>query len=248
MEIENIFFDDGGVLNNNSLREKQWQKLIYEFFSPKYGKTLNDWSKANEYAFQRYLKNYYNSIKDDPDIDYKELISFLEFNWIKDMFDYLGLMDNFPDKPLKLAREAVVWITQRVESAIPGIVEVVKELANQGYKLYTASAENSWELKGYLKGMGIAHLFTEFYGLDILNRAGKDTIFYKRMFEHAGVEPRNSIVIDDRPNKLYFAKEAGATVIQSRVLKEQDVAVKYFYERAEELLPLIKKINKVNTI
>ncbi len=61
MKIENIFFDDGGVLNNNSLREKQWQKLIYEFFSPKYGKTLNDWSKANEYAFQRYLKNYYNS-------------------------------------------------------------------------------------------------------------------------------------------------------------------------------------------
>jgi len=47
---------------------------------------------------------------------------------------------------------------------------------------------------------------------------------------------------------LFFAKEAGATVIQSRVLKEQDVAVKYFYERAEELLPLIKKINKVNTI
>ncbi|UJG44467.1 MAG: hypothetical protein K9W46_04625 [Candidatus Heimdallarchaeum endolithica] len=85
-------------------------KTNLRVFCPKYGKTLNDWSKANEYAFQRYLKNYYNSIKDDPDIDYTELISFLEFNWIKDKFVYLDLMEKFPDKPLKLAREAVVWI------------------------------------------------------------------------------------------------------------------------------------------
>lgn len=93
--------------------------------------------------------------------------------------------------------------------------------------------------------MGIVHLFTEFYGLDILNRAGKDTIFYRRMFEHAGVEPKNSLIIDDRPNKLYFAKETGATVIQSRVLKEQDVAVKYFYERGKNYYLLLKKLTKL---
>ncbi|MCE7740341.1 MAG: hypothetical protein KAU62_16055 [Candidatus Heimdallarchaeota archaeon] len=32
-----ILFDDGGVMNDNTLRGIQWQKLVGEFFSHKYG-------------------------------------------------------------------------------------------------------------------------------------------------------------------------------------------------------------------
>jgi len=243
MKIENIFFDDGGVLNDNNLRLLQWQKLVYDFFGSKYGKSKDEWAKANDYAFKRYLDDYYKTIESKVNIDYKELAGVLETNWIKDMFEYLDITEQLPDNPLEVAREAVYWITQRVDSAIPGIIEVVKKLANKGYKLYTASAENSWELKGYLKGMGIDHLFIEFYGLDVVNRAKKDVGFYNRMFEHAGVDSKRSIIIDDRPNKLSYAERTGATVIQSRVLKEYTISTKYYYENTAELIPLIEHVN-----
>ena len=39
-----IFFDDGGVMNDNILRGIQWQKMIGDFFSPKYGGESHKWS------------------------------------------------------------------------------------------------------------------------------------------------------------------------------------------------------------
>ncbi|OLS23451.1 MAG: hypothetical protein HeimC2_26550 [Candidatus Heimdallarchaeota archaeon LC_2] len=37
-----IFFDDGGVINDNASRGPQWSKLIAKFFIPKYGKTFEE--------------------------------------------------------------------------------------------------------------------------------------------------------------------------------------------------------------
>ncbi|MFV2014489.1 MAG: hypothetical protein ACC656_03610 [Candidatus Heimdallarchaeota archaeon] len=46
-----LFFDDGGVINDNEARGPQWQKLIAEYFMPKYSKTYEEWGKANIFVF-----------------------------------------------------------------------------------------------------------------------------------------------------------------------------------------------------
>ena len=43
----NIFFDDGGVINDNLIRGRQWQKLVGEYFTQRYGDDPVAWGKAN---------------------------------------------------------------------------------------------------------------------------------------------------------------------------------------------------------
>jgi len=42
-----IFLDDGGVMNDNSQRASQWQRLVGEYFMPLLGGTSEAWIEAN---------------------------------------------------------------------------------------------------------------------------------------------------------------------------------------------------------
>jgi hypothetical protein len=48
-----IFLDDGGVMNDNSQRASQWQRLVSEFFLPLLGGTKEAWIEANRVAVDR---------------------------------------------------------------------------------------------------------------------------------------------------------------------------------------------------
>ncbi|MFQ5795557.1 MAG: hypothetical protein ACE5JP_10975 [Candidatus Bipolaricaulia bacterium] len=45
-----LFVDDGGVLNDNTRRSLQWQRLLGEFFPPILGGTPESWAEANPQA------------------------------------------------------------------------------------------------------------------------------------------------------------------------------------------------------
>ena len=45
--VEAIFLDDEGVLNDNSLRAPQWQRLISEFMVSRFGGDTEAWGEAN---------------------------------------------------------------------------------------------------------------------------------------------------------------------------------------------------------
>lgn len=116
------------------------------------------------------------------------------------------------DQCAALAHEAQDYITPRVLAASPGAVDTLVKLSAD-YELFTASMGPSNWLEGTLEGMGISDLFTRLYGPDLINAAKQGANFYPRMFEHAGVEPRNSIVLDDTPAFLAKIKAAGATPV-----------------------------------
>ena len=46
-KITTIFLDDGGVMNDNSRRPEQWQRLIGEYCVPRLGGTMEQWAAAN---------------------------------------------------------------------------------------------------------------------------------------------------------------------------------------------------------
>jgi hypothetical protein len=55
-EIRHVFLDDGGVINDNELRQPQWQRLVGEFFAPRLGGTKEAWSVANAPAFSEAVR------------------------------------------------------------------------------------------------------------------------------------------------------------------------------------------------
>ena len=47
MQRLTLFLDDGGVMNDNTLRTPQWQRLLGEFFPPRLGGSAEAWAEAN---------------------------------------------------------------------------------------------------------------------------------------------------------------------------------------------------------
>lgn len=210
-DITAVFLDDGGVMNDNTLRSAEWQRLVAEFFVPILGGDHAAWAEANRLVFERFLE----FINIGPQgQDYVRWWDEYQRRWLHEMADFVGVSPPDDDAEcIKLADEAAVYITRRVRSAYPGATEAVRALHEMGISLFTASGGHSRELDGYLSGMGVRGLFHTLYGPDIINQAKYPTDsaeYYRRAFAHAHVDPEGALVADDSPNCLAWARSVGA--------------------------------------
>lgn len=234
-----IFFDDGGVLNDNRLRGPQWKKLIAEFFIPQFGGSTKQWKYANEIAFANFMKNWKEKYHRRTDINYLEAWNAEDVLWLTTMFELVEIPLPLPQERLSLARKAAEWITPRVQAVIPGIIAVIESLWKRQHPLYTASAGPSWHIKGTLKGMGVDKSFIDFYGPDLVQTPKEEVVFYQRMFVRSNVNPKDAIVIDDTPDLLAMAEKAGATVVQSCATGDYQPKYSNYYHNSDELLEII---------
>ena len=204
-----IFLDDGGVLNDNSRRAPQWQRLVGEFMTPRLGGTRLDWANANAAVAGQVFNEHFLQAGQDPETDYRAIWDRYQESWLKRMCEKLGVTIPAADI-LPLAREAHVYITRRVDAAIPGVADAIRELRAEGYRLYTASGTKSADLECYLDTMGVRELFTALYGPDLVNTQKGSVLYYQRIFEHAGVDPATVVVVDDSPRMARQASAVGA--------------------------------------
>ncbi|MBD3408285.1 MAG: HAD hydrolase-like protein [Candidatus Lokiarchaeota archaeon] len=228
--IEAIFFDDGGVLNDNTLRTPQWRKLIADYFIPRYGGSVESWAEANKQAAEEILKRMeevYESGSSTIPPDYHEID---DREWLAVMFDYHELEP--PEDTSAEARAAIEWITARVKASYPGIIQVINELAPE-YTLYTASNEPRYRLEHYLRGMGILEHFEELFGSDILHAFKNTTYYFEKIVEITDVDPETSIFIDDRFDNLLKARNVGFHVIHSGLAGDEKGEFPYFRETLE---------------
>ena len=197
------------VMNDNARRGPEWRRLVAEFFVPRLGGDRTAWETANRDVFEDLFKNFV-----DPgpgDMDYVSWIEEYQKRWLRGMAEAAGVQFSSDDAYcLKLSYEATAYVTRRVHAEYPGAVEAVHSLHNYGFQLFTASNELSGELNGYLTGMGVRQYFGTLYGSDILNQGKYSTEYYRRMFEHAGVDSENSLVVDDNQQNLAWASALGA--------------------------------------
>lgn len=209
-----LFLDDGGVMNDNSLRGPQWQRLVGEYFPPILGGTPQEWADANRAISTGFFRpeawrERIQSVPDYASFDYA-----YQLDWLTQMCALVGVPCPPAEESVELARRASVWIIARVRSAFPGVVDTVRLLHRQGYTLYTASGESSADLEGYLGGMGVCDCFTRLYGPDLINTPPKSSpTFYERMFADAGVEPADALVVDDNLEVLSWATAVGARAV-----------------------------------
>ncbi len=206
-----LFIDDGGVLNDNSRRAPEFRRFIAEFFPPRLGGEPEAWSEANRATFQGVFEAHKDSV---AVVDaYEQGLVAYETAWLKAMCEHVGVAVPEADDCAALAREALLYITNRVRAAFPGAAETVAELADAGYTLHTASNQASWELKAYLAQMGIVDRFGFLFGADLVNAMKPNHAYYERAFARAGVEPDRALVLDDSAEYLDAAREVGARTV-----------------------------------
>src|SRR5262249_14713567 len=148
-----LFLDDGGVMNDNRRRAPQWRRLLGEFFSPRLGGAPDAWAAANRVVVERLYDELWaprNPVAGDWATRYRaERIA-----WLAGMCGLVGVAAPDEEACLDLERRVSEYVTRRVRAAFPGAVEAIRALHARGHRLNTASNEISWELAGYLEGMG----------------------------------------------------------------------------------------------
>ncbi len=216
--FRHIFLDDGGVMNDNSLRVPQWQPLVGEFFAPRLGGSHEAWAEANRTVFAEVFAWLEAQLELDSGAGWscEGVNREYELRWLRGMMTHATIESTLTDDQCAaLAHEAQDNVSRRVRSAYPGAADTLRSLSSD-FELFTASMAPSFWLEGTLDAMGVANLFTRLYGPDLIDATKQGANFYPRMFEHAGVEPRNAIVLDDTPAFLTKIKAAGATPVLVR--------------------------------
>ena len=210
MTLLNIFLDNGGVMNDNSLRDPQEQRLMGEFMAPRLGGEPRAWAEAYVNCSEEALKLYEPRFQKEPLADVSDDY---RFDWWRLMCEQVGVSVPGRQELISIAREAVAYITRRVHTAYPGVVDTIRQLYAEGYRLHTASGEPSHGLAGYLESMGVRDLFGRLYGPDLVGLPLHGPQYYRRLFEDSGSEAEESVVVDDSSERLGWGMEAGAFAV-----------------------------------
>jgi HAD superfamily hydrolase (TIGR01509 family) len=206
-----VFLDDGGVMNDNSVRGPQWQRLIGEYLIPRLGGEAASWAAANVVVVERQVESFGAlSVHDD----FNAFMRLQDESWLREMCELQGIQppSTFEER-LALARATQAYVLPRVRSAFPEVVEAIRELYDEGYALNTASGELSTDLDAYLTAMEVRPCFGRLYGTDLINTAKSGSLYYERILRNAGVSPSEAIFVDDSPRCVAWAREIGARAV-----------------------------------
>lgn len=236
-----IFFDDGGVLNDNRIRGEHWKTFVGEYYSTRFGGEPELWGEANHKLISTLFNIFWKEGKEKFS-DYKVFYNDFKKNMVLGMFREVGKIPPRNINIEEVYNSAREYVIPKVQSAIPGVINSIKELYAKKFSLYTAAGAVSIEMKMYLEGMGIIQCFKEFYGPDIINTWKSGPNYYKEIFKHSKVNPTKSIIIEDQPRFLDNAQQMGANVIQACITGEHKPQFPFFVEDMRNLPQIIENL------
>jgi HAD superfamily hydrolase (TIGR01509 family) len=208
-----LFFDDGGVLNDNAARGPQWQRLVGEYLAPRLGGTAAAWGQANRLVMERMeapseVARQRTRCPDARDYERIRLSA-----WFGAMIAEVGVARPSAESVLTLALETTAFVTRHIRAAFPDVVATLAALAARGYALHTASNEASHELAGYLEGMSVRSYFDRLYGPDLVRTHKTSPLYYQRILTECALHPSQALIIDDNPQAIAYATQAGAQAL-----------------------------------
>jgi len=218
-----IFLDDGGVMNDNVPRGEQWRRLVAAYFAPILGGTHEAWEHANIRIITSILEQsaWEQRLQSAPDYETFERIYFVD--WLAAMCDIAGVPCPSPERSVELGRAATAWVIPQVHAAYPGAAEAVRALHAQGYRLYTASGEASYDLAAYLEGMGVLDCFNRLYGPDLVQTFKMGPEYYTQILADAGIDPADALVIDDSRHAAIWTSQAGVRCVRINSHQTEEV-------------------------
>lgn len=208
-----IFLDDGGVLNDNTARAPQWQRLVGEYFAPRLGGDPAAWAQANRLVMDDLSARggwewLMRAASDQDDYDHRYFAM-----WLPGMCRSVGVPEPTAEECVPMGRAAEDYIIPRVQSAFPGAAEAVQLLRNDGYTLHMGSGGASRLLAMYLDVMGIRECIGRLYGPDLIGAFKVSPDYYTRILAAERLAPGDALFLDDSPKALGWAREAGARTL-----------------------------------
>jgi beta-phosphoglucomutase-like phosphatase (HAD superfamily) len=208
-----IFLDDGGVLNDNSVRGAQWRRLAGEYLAPRLGGTREAWEQANAAYVTRLFAGDAWDVRLEAAANYADFERTYFLDWVRGMCAMTGIEPPPDEDAIRLGRDAEEWIIARVRSDFPGAAEAIRTLHARGYTLHTSSGASSKMMDIYLDTMQCRPYVTRLYGPNLVDTFKAGPPFYERIFADSGVAPAEALVLDDNPTMLGWAAEVGARTL-----------------------------------
>lgn len=212
-----IFLDNGGVLHDNERRKAEWGRLVGEYLAPRLGGEPSAWGEANRIVFDAQWTRFEAwseaHARDDHYVDFFKS-SEESFRWLAEMCDSVGVRTPTSAECIALAESTQRYVRSRVRSGFDDAAPGVRALFDAGYTLATASGETSEELDRYMAALGVRECFTgRLYGPDLVNAQKASPRYYQRILADVGIEPVEALFVDDTPNAVAWAAEAGARAV-----------------------------------
>lgn len=219
MSIKAVIFDlDGTVLDTEKLLVKYWCEAANEAGFP----------MRREHALQlRSLAAKYA----EP----------LMKSWFGDRCEYQVLRK----RRMELMSQHLEKFGLEVKSGIP---ELLYYLGKKGYKRAIATATDLKRASGYLKEVGLFDSFDQIISAHMVKNGKPNPDVYIYAVEQLGLSPTECIAVEDSPNGVISASEAGCKTVMIPDLTEPD---KQLMERLyakcntpKELIELLESENK----
>jgi phosphoglycolate phosphatase-like HAD superfamily hydrolase len=202
-----VFIDDGGVMNDNARRGAQWRRLVGEYLTPRLGGTPESWAAANVGAAERSWQRQLAEMRDPRASGVDAFTRADRARWLADMCAQVGVPT--PPDAEALAIAAHDFVTERVHADLPGAIAAIRALGSLGKRLHTATGEQSWEVDGYLRGMGVRALFDRLYGPDLVDRYKSGPHYYEAILAHSRTDPATAVVVEDSDAARAWAASVG---------------------------------------
>lgn len=136
-----VFVDLGGVIIDKDQQITQWQGLVGECFVRLLGGTQEAWTLAHRMITTRLEK--WEEVYGQAAADFVSFYRSYQLHWIAGTCELLGILIPAEEECLGLAYCAIASITRCIQAGLPGAVEAIRILHQQGYPLHLASGSCS---------------------------------------------------------------------------------------------------------
>ncbi len=223
--MAHLFFDFDDTLSEHALFIEQYAVALGHALAVQFrteGRSDTEWINSVVSMFHALEKDYVARFVGNPLNGYNSWYAKMPARAAELVFAEMQLP--IPPDPAHVAVDALDGALCRCSAIFPGVRETLHALKDQGHTLHIASGNDSRHLAAALTGAGITNCFERLYGPDLIDCAKEGIEFYTRVLEASGCAPESAIVIDNDPNAIRWAQQAGAKVILVRLLVEDSAA------------------------
>jgi len=208
-----LLLDYHGVISDIERFRREWSRLLGDFLSQRFGSTPEIWREANRSARQRAASRARTREANRATNGQEQPSRNERIDWLRDVLVLAGSGVPDEDELHRTAIEVLRYVTRNTQSAVPAAATTLRILHERGFRLFTASGDDSVNLSNYLSALGVRELFEQTYGADLLGVRKDGPAFYATLLARESLDAARVIVVDDDAHRLDWARALGMNTL-----------------------------------